>query len=70
MAFENDELDFDALSQITAGTNYLTPEEEAKVYTSFSGDNASKMVDLLNQKRALEQIKQEESKNNNGGRNF
>lgn len=66
----NDELDFEALSQVSGGKNYLTPEEEANIYRNYSGKNARDMVDLLNQKRALEDIKQQEtSKDFSGGRN-
>ena len=68
--FEKDELDLESLSQITGGKHYLTPEEEASVYRNFSGSNASQMVDLLNQKKALEEMKKEEVKNNSSGRNF
>ena len=67
----NDELDLDALTQVTGGKNFLTAEEEADIYRNFSGKNASTMVDLVNQKRALEEIKkQESSKDFSGGRNI
>ena len=66
----NDDLDLAQLDQITGGKKYLTAEEEAKVYQNFSGDNAKIMVDLLNQKKALEDIKQQEtSEQLSGGRN-
>ena len=64
-----DELDLSQLDQITGGKKYLTAEEEARVYQNFSGDNAKMMVDLLNQKKALEDIKQQEtSQQLSGGR--
>ena len=66
----NDELDLDALMQVTGGRNYLTPEEEASIYKNFSGGNASAMVDLLNTKKALDEIKKEDLKENIGGRNI
>ena len=67
----NDELDLDALTQVTGGKNFLTAEEEADIYRNFSGKNASTMVDLVNQKRALEEIKkQESSKDFSSGRNI
>ena len=67
----NDELDLDALTQVTGGQNFLTAEEEANIYRNFSGKNASAMVDLMNQKKALEEIKkQESSKDLSGGRNM
>lgn len=66
----NDELDLDALTQVTGGKNFLTAEEEANIYRNYSGKNARDMVDLLNQKKALEDIKkQETSKDFSGGRN-
>ena len=66
----NDELDLDALKQVTGGKNFLTAEEEANIYRNYSGKNARDMVDLLNQKKALEDIKkQETSKDFSGGRN-
>ena len=65
----NDELDLESLESITGGKKFLTREEEAKVYQNFSGDNSKKMVYLLNQKRALEEIKQQEtSQELSGGR--
>lgn len=65
----NDELDLESLESITGGKKFLTREEEARVYQNFSGDNAKKMVDLLNQKKALEEIKQQEtSQELSGGR--
>lgn len=66
--FIDDELDLDSLSQVTAGRNFLSPEEEANIYKKFSGDNAKAMVGLINQKRALEEIKKEEAKDHNSGR--
>ena len=67
----NDELDLEALTQVTGGQNFLTAEEEANIYRKFSGKNASTMVDLMNQKKALEEIKkQESSKDLSGGRNM
>ena len=66
----NDELDLDALTQVTGGKNFLTAEEEANIYRNYSGKNARDMVNLLNQKKALEDIKQQETgKDFSGGRN-
>ena len=66
----NDELDLEALEQISGGKKYLTAEEEANIYRNYSGKNARDMVNLLNQKKALEDIKQQETgKDFSGGRN-
>lgn len=66
----NEELDLEALEQISGGKKYLTAEEEANIYRNYSGKNARDMVNLLNQKKALEDIKQQETgKDFSGGRN-
>jgi len=66
----NDELDLEALEQISGGRKYLTAEEEANIYRNYSGKNARDMVNLLNQKKALEDIKQQETgKDFSSGRN-
>lgn len=66
----NDELDLESLEQISGGRKYLTAEEEANIYRNYSGKNARDMVNLLNQKKALEDIKQQEiGKDFSGGRN-
>lgn len=67
----NDELDLDALTQVSGGRNYLTAEEEANIRKNFTGKNADVMVNLMNTKKAVEEIKQQEaSKDFSGGRNM
>jgi len=66
--FMDDELDLEALSQVTGGKQFLTAEEEANIYKNFSGDNAKAMVGFINQKRALEEIQKEETNKHTSGR--
>ena len=50
----NDELDFDQLTQVSGGVDFLTPEEKSKI-ANLSPENQRVMFDFINQERASQE---------------